>query len=114
MEQFEEIHPNGQPMGQFYPASGITYTNDTFEVSNALVLIRGDIVTDNNRIIYVANNGGFAGRRFILHDPVSVLAGIKKRKRRQTKKTRQTKKSRQTKKKKTRRNMSPIMKKKRL
>jgi hypothetical protein len=105
MEQFEEIHPNGQPMGQFYPARGITYTNDTFEVSNALVLIRGDIVTDNNRIIYVANNGGFAGRRFILHDPVSVLAaGIKKRKRRQTKKTRQTKK------KKTRRNMSPIMK----
>ena len=105
MEQFEEIHPNGQPMGQFYPARGITYTNDTFEVSNALVLIRGDIVTDNNRIIYVANNGGFAGRRFILQDPVSVLAaGIKKRKRRQTKKTRQTKK------KKTRRNMSPIMK----
>lgn len=96
-------------MGQFYPASGLTYTNDTFEVSNALVLIRGDIVTDNNRIIYVANNGGFAGRRFILHDPVSVLAaGIKKRKRRQTKKTRQTKK------KKTRRNMSPDMKKKRL
>jgi len=107
MAHFEQIYPQDQYMGQLYPADGLTYTsNDTFEVSNTILLIRGHIVTDNNRTIYVANNGGFAGRHFILHDPVSIhrFAGVSNKRKPKTKrrktKTKKTK-SKKTKSKKT-------------